>query len=220
MASETERCDHGSEAPSSALAKLPDSQAGAGRHKCPVCAYQIGFSYLKALPPSSSAAGWESCKHGSSAPVAVLNNLPPSQAGAGRHKCVVCAFQNGLTAYDEATQKLYSDEVSETEILMEGAVRRTSVNAYERNPIARLRCIERYGTQCAVCGLSFETRYGEMGRDFIHVHHLRSVAEIGREYQVDPINDLRPVCPNCHAMLHRRSPPFTIEELRSMLRAE
>jgi predicted HNH restriction endonuclease len=116
--------------------------------------------------------------------------------------------------------ELYPDEVAEGATFPEGAVRNALVNAYERNPIARRRCIEHYGRRCAVCDLSFESRYGAIGRGFIHVHHLRSLSDIGREYQVDPVADLRPVCPNCHAMLHRRSPPFTIEELRTMLRVE
>ncbi|HSX81067.1 MAG TPA: HNH endonuclease [Candidatus Saccharimonadia bacterium] len=53
--------------------------------------------------------------------------------------------------------------------------------------------------------------------EFIHVHHCRPLSEIAGEYVVDPIEDLRPVCPNCHAVIHRRTPPFTIEEVRSML---
>jgi len=40
----------------------------------------------------------------------------------------------------------------------------------------------------------------------------------GINYKVDPINDLCPVCPNCHAMLHRRSPPLSIDELKQLLK--
>ncbi len=36
-----------------------------------------------------------------------------------------------------------------------------------------------------------------MGEGFIHVHHLKPLSEVGYEYRVDPIRDLRPVCPNC-----------------------
>jgi 5-methylcytosine-specific restriction protein A len=43
------------------------------------------------------------------------------------------------------------------------------------------------------------------------------VADIKGKYEVDPIKHLRPVCPNCHAMLHRQEPPFTIEELKEKL---
>ena len=58
--------------------------------------------------------------------------------------------------------------------------------------------------------------YGDMGDGFIHVHHLKDLATIGEEYEVDPIEDLRPVCPNCHAMLHRTVPAMSIEDLRAI----
>lgn len=108
-------------------------------------------------------------------------------------------------------------ELSNVASLFEGAVRRVSVNAYERNPEARRRCIEHYGTSCCICGFDFGSVYGEVADGFIHVHHLRSLSEIGTKYEIDPIEDLRPVCPNCHAVLHRRSPAFSIEEIRALL---
>ena len=72
--------------------------------------------------------------------------------------------------------------------------------------IARKKCIEHYGAKCAVsnCGFDFEKLYGDIGKGFIHVHHLTQLSDIGQGYEVDPIKDLRPVCPNCHAMLHQK----------------
>lgn len=101
--------------------------------------------------------------------------------------------------------------------LMEGALRRVVGSRYERNPVARRVCIEHYGATCFVCGFSFEEKYGEIGLGFIHVHHLTPLSAIGDEYEVDPVVDLRPVCPNCHAMLHRKDPPYTIEELQTRM---
>jgi 5-methylcytosine-specific restriction protein A len=101
---------------------------------------------------------------------------------------------------------------------LEGSVRRITVNAYERQRPARDACIRHYKAICAVCRFRFEDKYGEIGRDFIHVHHVVKISSIGAEYFVDPIRDLRPVCPNCHAMLHTQDPPLTIEQLQSQLR--
>jgi hypothetical protein len=112
---------------------------------------------------------------------------------------------------------LYPDELTQPERLTEGALRTVTVNAYERNPKARQKCIDHYKPICQVCNLNFVERYGEMGRGFIHVHHLKQLSEIGEEYEVDPIEDLRPVCPNCHAMLHTSGKP-TIEELRKIVK--
>jgi 5-methylcytosine-specific restriction protein A len=96
----------------------------------------------------------------------------------------------------------------------EGAVREILVNAYERDRAARQACIAHYGLACLVCGLSFEERYGSLGAGFIHVHHVVPLSELGPDYKLDPIDDLRPVCPNCHAMLHRQHPPLSIDALR------
>ena len=110
------------------------------------------------------------------------------------------------------------DEIADPAGLPEGAVSAITVNAYERNPEARKRCIEHYGTNCSVCGFNFGSAYGAVAEGFIHIHHLRSLSEIGAEYIVDPIQDLRPVCPNCHAVLHRRIPPYSIEAVHAFLR--
>jgi len=67
-----------------------------------------------------------------------------------------------------------------------------------------------------ICRFDFQKNYGEMGRGFIHVHHLTDIATIGTEYEVDPHVDLRPVCPNCHAMLHTQRPAINIEELKTL----
>ncbi len=99
--------------------------------------------------------------------------------------------------------------------LIEGAVKSIMVNAYERNPVARKKCIDHYGTKCCVCDFDFEKIYGSLGREFTHVHHLKQLSEIKEEYIVNPIEDLRPVCPNCHAMLHRSGALLSIEELKA-----
>jgi putative restriction endonuclease len=101
--------------------------------------------------------------------------------------------------------------------LLEGATFRVSVNAFERNPVARERCVRHYGPTCVICGFNFGRAYGPVADGFIHVHHLRSLSEVGGEYVVDPVADLRPVCPNCHAVLHSRRPAYSIEEVRGFL---
>ncbi|MBD1916733.1 MULTISPECIES: HNH endonuclease [Cyanophyceae] len=97
----------------------------------------------------------------------------------------------------------------------EGAVRKVFVNAYERDPEARKKCIDYHGLSCKVCNFNFGEEFGDLGRDFINVHHLKPLSEVGGEYQVDPIRDLLPVCPNCHAMFHRKEPALSIEEVKA-----
>jgi 5-methylcytosine-specific restriction protein A len=102
----------------------------------------------------------------------------------------------------------------------EGAVHQVLVNAYERDRAARQACISHYGLACVVCGLEFDDRYGPLGAGFIHVHHIVPLSELGADYRLDPVQDLRPVCPNCHTMLHRQRPPLSVEGLRMALREQ
>ena len=90
---------------------------------------------------------------------------------------------------------------------------------YERNPAARKRCLDYYGCSCEVCKFNFEEHYGGIGKGFIHVHHRNQISEIGKEYDIDPIRDLIPVCPNCHAMIHSKRPAYTIAEIKKLKRA-
>lgn len=111
------------------------------------------------------------------------------------------------------------DEVPPGTTYAEGATKQITVNRYERDQRARAECIRHHGTDCAVCGLSFGAHYGEdLGGGFIHVHHLKDLSLLGEDYEIDPIHDLRPVCPNCHAMLHRERPALSIDDLRRHLR--
>lgn len=121
-----------------------------------------------------------------------------------------------LTGEQPLPEELFFEN---TLILSEGAKRIVVVNAYERNPRARSICISYWGNQCVICDFDFFKAYGDIGSDFIHVHHLVPVSEIGQSYQIDPVNDLRPVCPNCHAMLHMSHPPLGIEKLKEIIQA-
>ncbi len=108
----------------------------------------------------------------------------------------------------------------ETEEHLEGATKQVFVNAYERNPKARAACIKQYGVTCIVCGFNFQAKFGPIGKGFIHIHHLKPIAKQSGEHVVNPTTDLRPVCPNCHAMLHVSDPPLTIEELVEIVSAQ
>lgn len=112
------------------------------------------------------------------------------------------------------------EEIAEPEKYYEGATRKVSVNAYERNAAARARCIEAHGCRCAVCEFDFAATYGALGAGFIHVHHVTPLAKVKATYSVDPLKDLRPVCPNCHAMIHKPDIPLSIEELRAILASQ
>lgn len=113
--------------------------------------------------------------------------------------------------------KIYPTESSSDSILYEGASITVIVNRYERNNLAREKCIDHFGAICQVCDEDFGSKYGEIGEGYIDVHHKVEISSIGKQYQVDPINHLVPVCPNCHSMLHKKKPPYTVPELKAII---
>ncbi len=108
------------------------------------------------------------------------------------------------------------DEIENPNQYTEGAKKVITVNAYERDRKARNKCIEIHGLNCAVCNINFETTYGSIGIGFIHVHHIKPLSEINESYVVSPEKDLISVCPNCHAMLHRKKDTISINSLKEM----
>lgn len=97
----------------------------------------------------------------------------------------------------------------------EGALKKVYVNRYERDPKVREACLREHGYDCKACGINLARIYGpKLGKDFIHVHHLKPLSTVGAAYEPNPIADLVPLCPNCHAMIHRQNPPLSLDEVR------
>lgn len=119
---------------------------------------------------------------------------------------------HAATAFEHLT-----DELDAAAPIREGARYQVLVTAYERNPEARRRCIAAHGTVCCICGFSFGAVYGPEAEGYIQVHHVKPLSEVGGEYVVDPVEDLRPVCPNCHAVLHLSGRCRSIDEVRQLL---
>lgn len=101
--------------------------------------------------------------------------------------------------------------------LWEGTPKAVELTLYERNPKARRLCIEHYGPTCQGCTLNYEEKYGVIGAELIHVHHVTPLATIGEAYEVDPIRDLVPLCATCHHLVHSRVPHHTVDEIRTAI---
>lgn len=158
------------------------------------------YTYVLALPRKLPDADWEWTMHNVVAEAIEQTNL----------------FGNVENQVDSAP--VYPDEAIDTRTFVEGAMQTVTVNAYERSPEARRACLEYWGASCTVCDMDFQSKYGADPVRCIHVHHLHPLSAIGTAHTVDAINDLRPVCPNCHTVLHTTIPPLSISELRARLR--
>lgn len=102
----------------------------------------------------------------------------------------------------------------------EGAIKYRIHRLYERNQFARQECLKLKGYTCKICGLNFEERYGEIGKNFIEVHHVNFIStSYGKPYKIDPSTELIPVCSNCHSMLHHKYKGMYLspEQLKQMV---
>jgi hypothetical protein len=219
-------CDHLSVMPDNIIQTLPHSQAGAGRHKCVICAYTKGVEAGKNNVSKITKKASEKCSHHKLCSIEILLKLPDSQAGEGRHKCAVCAYDIGFkvgilecnTASDLSTIEqthgptTHTPETEGKKVFKSGWVS-------ERSMINRLNAIKIHGTTCKVCGFNFDDFYSkEYARSFIEIHHLKLLAAQG-EAIVNPEKDLVPVCSNCHSMAHRRHDIITsVEELKILIK--
>lgn len=133
---------------------------------------------------------------------------------------IICSWTGRLVA--ATTAILPTEEVSEkinAEIIgyPEGALTTIQTNRYERNRRNRAAAIAIHGTACQACGIEMKSRYGSIATGMIEIHHTTPVSELGEDYVIDPVSDLIPLCPNCHAVAHRRTPPLSINELQKLL---
>lgn len=134
---------------------------------------------------------------------------------------IICRWAGRFTSAITAILPFEEEEDiqdPETRGYPEGAVNTIKVNRFERDRRNRAAAIAIHGSACLACGLEMKERYGGVAEGFIEIHHVTPVSEIGVNYVIDPAKDLVPLCPNCHAIAHRRTPPFSVEEIRQLIK--
>ena len=209
------QCPHGSSMPDESVSRLEDSQAGSGRHRCAICAFQAGVSYL------GHYTEMETCSHGNIAPVEILSDLPEYQGGPTRHKCVSCAFMDGVGHGAADPDRDTVEIVDAGEQVSPGNVEGTPVwrihRTYERDRRNRALAIVYHGNTCQGCGFSFDEVYtSQHARGYIEVHHIYPLSE--GPMVVNPYEDLIPLCANCHRMVHRQVNDWlSLEELQQLI---
>ncbi len=112
-------------------------------------------------------------------------------------------------------------ETIETENGVEGKRKKIYTTKYERSFENRKKAIQIHGTRCMVCDFDFEEVYGELGKDFIEVHHTKPLSSLDEEIIVDPEKDLVCLCSNCHRMVHRKKDKIlSVEELKEIMEGQ
>lgn len=153
---------------------------------------------------------------------AMLNELPKEiTEDSGPYQGVLPGFAVSSTGQLRAIVEQDLQAMASEEPFVEGQQSQALVNIYERDSELRTEVIRRKGTSCQVCGFNFEAVYGDVGKDFIEVHHLRPISTYGGSVKVNPDTDMAVVCANCHRMIHRRQDhPLGLDELRRCFKAD
>jgi len=88
---------------------------------------------------------------------------------------------------------------------------------FNQNPKLRELCLKKYGANCYICKKNLKTIYGESIKYIIDIHHENESSVFKNECEVN-IEDLKPVCPNCHTIIHmKKDPCYTIDEVKEMI---
>jgi len=116
----------------------------------------------------------------------------------------------------EDTVEVNADQMG----FLEGGRQMRRHQAIERSRAVRETALALHGSDCTVCGFSFEAAYGPLGEGFAEVHHLAELARLKKSTLVNPATDVVVLCANCHRMIHRKTPPLKPQELAQELRQE
>lgn len=123
----------------------------------------------------------------------------------------------------EAVHDMISEDERTTVVVThskEGARKQYFTTRYERDPKKRAEALRIHGLSCAVCGMDFENVYGELGKGYIEVHHVKPLYCLEGESEVNPETDLVCLCSNCHSMIHhKKNYIMSVEELREIYQA-
>ena len=131
-------------------------------------------------------------------------------------------IEGGASTQRKATKTPPAPSRPKERELTEGEKRHVEFEQAHRNPALRQACINKYGYQCQCCGMNFAELYGEeLGGNFIEVHHLKMISTFDESRPEDYLENLVPLCSNCHSMIHHgKEGPLTLAELRAAYKGE
>lgn len=116
-------------------------------------------------------------------------------------------------------------KIEHFEEVFEGSYNTVETKVYKRSKKLRDAAIDSFKNQygaliCDICSFDYEVKYGNIGKGFIEVHHRKPIFmyEGSDEAKTihEAIKNLAPLCANCHRMIHRKKPPYSIDNIKSI----
>ena len=130
-------------------------------------------------------------------------------------------FLSDSNRHNKTILKTQEKKVSDDELLKttEGVMKEVMFFRRQRNRAIRNQCAARDNYTCRVCGFNFEKVYGERGKEFIEVHHLKPLASYDDEHDVK-LDELISLCPNCHSIIHLGGDLKTPDDLKNIMKEQ
>lgn len=133
-------------------------------------------------------------------------------------------IKNLINIYFSLFQKVGLEENNQSsddkeDVWIEDLTKYRTHKVVERNRGLSKRGKQLQGYTCKACDFNFESRYGEIGKEFIEAHHCVPISSLDKDkILLDPMRDFTVLCSNCHRMIHRIKPVPTLEEFRKLLK--
>jgi len=107
--------------------------------------------------------------------------------------------------------------------ICEGELVTVSSQTRRRSSVLRNFAFDYFKTRnlikCDVCEFDFEQKYGKLGIGYIELHHIRPIELYEKEGQIikleKAINNLVPLCSNCHKMIHKNK--IEVQEFKRII---
>jgi 5-methylcytosine-specific restriction protein A len=138
-----------------------------------------------------------------------------------RLRMFAVTIAKSISPIREPSIENYSVELDDEEEFPEGKIL-TRLHKYKerRSEAAKKKkriVLEKKGKLvCEACGFDFEQCYGSLGFGFAECHHIVPIANLEPGHRTH-LEDLAIVCSNCHRMLHKSRPMFSVSQLRELI---
>lgn len=109
-----------------------------------------------------------------------------------------------------------SKDESDHNTYIEGRITEAAYFRRSRNRKVKEECLKKSNYTCYACGFNFEKFYGEIGKNFLEVHHLKPMSAYDDEHEI-PQSELCALCSNCHSMVHRKKDVMDVNELKRQI---
>ncbi len=114
--------------------------------------------------------------------------------------------------FDENQRKEVIENDYSNLVIEEGFTRFSRVKTKTRSrklvELAKKHYSQNDKIYCSACKFNFEDFYGEIGKGYIEIHHLKPIFAYENTFEQnikEALTNVIPICSNCHRIIHRKN---------------